>query len=89
MAPLDQAVLRQDQRAGPDEAHLALEDVDQLRQLVGRAAPQHPTDPGDPWIGGKLEVPARLVERLQGAALGLGAVDHAAELQDSEDLASG
>ena len=40
-SPVDDVlVLLEDQRPRPDEAHLAPEDVDQLRQLVERVAAQ-------------------------------------------------
>ena len=47
---VDVVVLLGDQRPRADQAHLAAEDVDQLRQLVERAAAQEPADPGDARI---------------------------------------
>src|SRR5262245_38558366 len=38
------------QRARPDQRHLALEDVDQLRQLVERGLAQEAADRGDPRV---------------------------------------
>ena len=48
MAALDQPVLVDHQRPRADEAHLAAQHVDQLRQLVDRAASQTPRRRGSP-----------------------------------------
>ena len=41
---LEAVVVALRQRARADERHLAAEDVEQLRQLVDREAPQHAAD---------------------------------------------
>ena len=60
---LDAAVLVGYQRARADEAHLAAQDVEQLGQLVERAAAQQPPGPGHARVVGDLEQPVGLVER--------------------------
>ncbi len=72
-------------RAGPDEAHVALQDVDQLGQLVEARAAQDVADPRDPGITGDLEQRAgALVVGLHGGQAGLGVDDHGAELEHPE-----
>ena len=84
----DLPILVLDERARPDQAHLAPEDVEQLGELVERAAPQQLADARDPRIVSDLEqavggfvLPAQLV------ALRLRADVHRAELEHLEHLA--
>src|SRR5260221_5992778 len=42
--PVDLLVLVDDERSRADKAHLALEDIQQLRKLVKREPPHEPTD---------------------------------------------
>ena len=78
-------------RPGPDEAHVALEHVEQLRQLVEAGAAQDVADAGDPGVDGELEQRAgALVVGLHGGQPGLGVDDHRAELEHPElDAARG
>jgi len=46
----DQIILIPQSRPGTDEAHVACQDIDQLRQLVQTAFPQKPSDTGDVGI---------------------------------------
>ena len=72
-------------RAGADEAHVALQDVEQLRQLVEARPAQHVADPGDPGVTGELEQRAgALVVGLHGGEAGLGVDAHRAELEHPE-----
>src|SRR5581483_5834100 len=85
---LDLAVLLGDQRPWPDDAHLAPQDVHELRQLVELKAPDHPAHPRDTRVGGDLEqAVGALVERQQLVLELVGPVDHAAELDQPELLA--
>ena len=59
--PLDLRVLVEDERARADEAHLAAQDVEQLRQLVERRAAQEAADARDPRVVGDLEQAVGLV----------------------------
>ncbi|MCK7518165.1 MAG: hypothetical protein MZV64_10795 [Ignavibacteriales bacterium] len=66
------------QGPGPDEAHVALEDVDELGQLVHGRGPQDAADLRHARVAGDgLDRPAR----------GLGAGDHGPELEGPEDAA--
>src|SRR4051794_5410525 len=47
---LDMLVLLRNQRAGPDKAHVAAENIDQLRQLVERMAAEEAADSGNARI---------------------------------------
>ena len=47
--------LGRQRRPRPDQAHVALEHVDQLRQLVQRPLAQERADPGDPRVAAHLE----------------------------------
>ena len=72
-------------RAGADEAHVALQDVEQLGQLVEAGAAQDVADLGDPGVTGQLEQRARaLVVGLHGGQPGLGVDAHRAELEHPE-----
>jgi hypothetical protein len=63
---LDPARLVQGQRTRADEAHLALDHVDQLRQLVHAVAPDEPAEPSATGIVTHLENrPVHLVEMQQ------------------------
>ena len=64
-------------RARADDAHVAAQDVPELRQLVDRGAPQDAPDASDPAVAP--------VHRVAGAHA-LGADDHGAELQHLEVL---
>ena len=84
---LDQAVLVDDQGPGADQRHVAAQDVQQLGKLVERGAPQEAADAGDAGVVLDLEeATAGLVAVGELRALGVGAVDHGAELVDLEDL---
>ena len=54
------AVLGLDERARPDQAHLALQDVPELRQLVEARVAQEAADPGDPRVVVELQ-PVRVL----------------------------
>src|SRR4051794_16350328 len=85
--PGDALVLGAHKRARPDEAHLAGQDVEELRDLVERKAPQQSSHGGDAGIVGDLEEPVtRLVALEQLRLHRVGAVDHRAELEDPERL---
>ena len=74
-----------ERRPGPDDAHLAPEDIPELGQLVEAGPPQEAARPRDPRIVGQLErVTLDLVELLQVGKLLLGVADHRAELDDLE-----
>ena len=65
---LDERVLVGHERTGADEAHLAPEDVQQLRELVQRDATHEPADPRDPRILIDLEEASlRLIAAAQRA----------------------
>ena len=65
------------QRARPDEAHLALPDVEQLGELVKRGRAEHPTHASD----------SRVIRgRLDGNPGGIRVRDHGSELQDTDPL---
>ena len=67
--------LDRDRRARADDRHLALEDVDEVGQLVDRGAAQQRADAGDPAVA--------VVDGQPRAHL-LGAGDHRAQLEDVE-----
>src|SRR5206468_2480246 len=70
-----------DRRARADEAHVALEDVPELRQLVEARLAEPRTDARHARIAGDLEDRAdHLVEVLELGLLRLGILDHRAEL---------
>src|SRR6476660_7704967 len=74
-----------ERRPGPDQAHLALQDVQELRELVQAVTPEPPSDARDPWILADLEQGARsLVPLLELGEEQLGASHHGAELVDRE-----
>src|SRR5688500_16417456 len=78
-------VLSERRRARADEAHLADDDVEQLRQLVEADAAQPGADTRDPRIALDLELrPIDLVRRQHVALLGVRADDHRAELPAPE-----
>src|SRR5215831_2462200 len=78
---LDPARLVQRQRSRADEAHLALDHVEQLRQLVHAVAPDETAEPGSTGIVTDLENRAvHLVEMQQLASSRLGVGNHRAEL---------
>ena len=85
-------VLGEDDRARPDERHLALQHVEELRQLVEAGAPQEGADPSDARIVRDLEHPRIAtgrevhvqVRELVLPRLGVGG--HRPELEDPEDL---
>ena len=82
---LEQPVVPERERSRADEAHLALDDVDDLRDLVEREAAQEPADARDPRVVADLEERAlRLVHVLE-LRLELGRVgDHRPELEHPE-----
>jgi len=61
-------------RTRPDKAHLAPQDVDDLRQLVQTRAADHAAQPGDP----------QMFDRVKGSARDRVARDHATELEGAE-----
>ena len=65
-------------RTRADDAHVATQDVPELRELVDRGPPEDAADPRDPAVA--------LVHRVAGADA-LGADDHRAELEDLEVVA--
>src|SRR5438552_7841098 len=76
-----------ERRPRPDQAHLALQDVQELRELVQAVAPEPPSDAGDPWILADLEERTRsLVLPLELGEEQLGAPHRGAELVDREGL---
>src|SRR5438067_245909 len=81
---LYEVVLVDDERARADQAHLALEDVDQLRQLVEGSLAEETPDARDARVVGDLEEARLLVEVGELVLEGLGVVDHRAELDDLE-----
>src|SRR4051812_21055047 len=84
----DHPILLLDQRSRAHEAHLALEHVQELRQLVERAAPQQPADVRDARIVGDLEQAlSGLILLLKLIPVSLGADVHRAELEHLEQLA--
>src|SRR3954469_19684916 len=87
VAPLDLAVLVHDEWTRADEAHLAAQDVQQLRQLVQRRAAQAPPDARDARVVAYLEQPVRLVPGREVGLHPVGAVDHRAELEHRETRA--
>ena len=70
--PLD---LVAERRPRPDQAHVAADDVPELRQLVERGAAEEAAGARDPAVA--------LVDRVAGALL-LGADDHRPQLQELE-----
>ncbi len=75
-------------RTRADDAHLAAQDVDQLRQLVEAEPAQEAPDPGDARVVGELEHRvAQVIEpdHVREAFLGVG--DHRAELVHLERVA--
>ena len=85
MPVLEELVVAKRQRPRPDEAHLAPQRVDELRQLVDREPPQNSPDPRHPRVVADLEQRARrLVRVLERALLRRCARDHRAELQHPE-----
>src|SRR5205823_6612599 len=78
------AVLGLDQGTRPDKAHLALEHVPCLRQLVEAGAPQHTPDASDAGVTLHQE-PVRIATvRQERLDLLFGSVDHRAELHDED-----
>src|SRR3954454_24395589 len=81
-SPLSRRVLLdlvRERGARADEAHVAADDIPQLRDLVERQSPQHTTDPRDAWIA--------LVHRVAGSFT-LGADSHRAQLDELEARAA-
>ena len=77
--------LGRQRRPRPDEAHLAAQDVQQLRQLVERCPAQPPAGSGHPRVVGHLEGVARIsFWSRRSSSCCLGAVDHRPELPDLE-----
>src|SRR5699024_8570718 len=70
-----------ERRARADEAHVAAQDVEELRQLVEGVAAQQPAERGDARVVAQLEQRARaLVEVGEVVDLSLRAHTHRAEL---------
>ena len=74
----------------PDQAHVALHHVEELRQLVDAPAPERAADAGDARVFLQLEHRAVVVVLLLGQleALLVRAHVHGAELEDLERLAA-
>src|SRR5437762_421062 len=87
MPAFDLAVLVHYERPWPYEAHLAEQDVEELRELIQRRSAEELSDLGDPGIGGDLEQPVRLIQRMEGLLPRVGVLDHRAELEHLEVLA--
>ena len=90
---VDVLVLLEDQRPRADEAHLAAEDVEQLRQLVERVAAQEAADRVTRGSSGILNIraspPARVLVQVRELVLPLlGVGDHRPELEDPERLSA-
>ena len=85
---VDVMVLLGDERARTDQAHLATEHVEQLRELVQRSAAQEASDAGDARVVLDLEHPlvaASVLVQVRDLVLApLGVGDHRAELEDLE-----
>jgi hypothetical protein len=82
-------VLLRDQGPRADEAHLAAQDVDQLRQLVDRGPAQKAADARDPRVLADLEHDA-VVGLVELGELGLARLrvgEHRTELEDRELVA--
>ena len=62
-------------RTGADEAHVAPQDIPQLRQLVDAQPPEPAADAGDPGIGDELEHAARPLRPALDEGLDVGLVD--------------
>src|SRR5512134_1354942 len=85
MPVLEQAVVPKRQRARSDEAHLALDDIDDLRDLVEREAAQEPSDSGHTRVLADLEQRTLRLVRLFQARLERGCLGHhRPELEHSE-----
>src|SRR5664279_1593353 len=69
----------------PDEAHLALQDVEQLRQLVEREPTDEPSDAGDSGIALDLEQDAAQLALQLGESL-FRIHGHGTELVEVEGL---
>src|SRR5680860_96425 len=82
--------LGEDQWAGADEAHLTLEDVEQLWQLVDRVTAQEAADRGDTRVAADLEHDAvgGLVELLDLRLAIVGVQIHRAELDQRKAAAA-
>ena len=59
---LEQCVVAERERARPDEAHLALEDVEQLRQFIDARPPDDRADPGHALIAALCRACTVMVE---------------------------
>src|SRR5437870_3475034 len=83
-------ILLEDQRPRAHERHLAAKDVEELRQLVERVAPQEAAKGGDPRVVDDLEHPRVVLEvdvAVAEAVLQLLRVtSHRPELDDPEWL---
>jgi hypothetical protein len=76
---------RDEGRSRPDKAHVALQDVPQLGQLVDARGAQRPPEPRDARVVGGLEDdPVALVEVLHLRQMLLGSRNHRPELVDRE-----
>ena len=63
----DLLVLLDDERPGPDQAHLAAQDVDELRQLVQRRLAQQAPDPRDAGSSAILNRPSVWLRAISAA----------------------
>src|SRR5271156_3574130 len=77
-----------DRRPRPHNAHIPLQHIEQLRQLVEAVLAQEPADPGDPWVVLHLEENAGALVLGSEFSFGLlGIQHHGAELVAGEDRA--
>src|SRR5207249_1707631 len=73
-------------RSGTNQAHVALQNIEQLGKFVDAAAPDDLADAGDSWVTGRFENrPIHFIERLQLEATLLSVTDHGAELVHREN----
>lgn len=86
-AAIEQVDIALGHRPGADQAHLAAEDVDQLRQLIDTGFTEESARSGDSRVVFDLEDrPFRLVEMFDFGKSGLGIDMHRAELEHREDV---
>src|SRR4051812_7135561 len=87
MPRLEQEVVASRERPRADERHLTAQDVDHVRDLVEREAPEEAPDVCDTRVVTDLEQrAARLVRLLQCLLLAVCPLEHRAELEHPELL---
>src|SRR5204863_176779 len=80
----DAIVVIDHQGSGADEAHLTLEDVQELRKLVERCSSKEAPYAGDAWVLRDLEEAVGLVEAPEIGLLRVSAIHHRPKLEDLE-----